>query len=74
MARGTPAFRERDVTRALRAAKKAGVDAEIIIDLQHKVMRIIPLSASDAGNGTRATDKNDFDEICDGNDQAETRQ
>jgi hypothetical protein len=59
MGRGPCTFKEADITRAVRAVKKAGADAEIKIDLGNgKVMRIMVK----AGNGlTAPTEINEWD-------------
>jgi hypothetical protein len=46
MGRGPCTFKEIDVMRALRAAKKAGVGVCIEIDLEQHVMRLIPVVSS----------------------------
>jgi hypothetical protein len=43
MAKGQLTFKETDITRAFRAAKKAGVVVQIKVDLEHKVMTIMPV-------------------------------
>jgi hypothetical protein len=61
MGRGSLPFKESDVVRLLRAAKKAGVPCQIEIDLEHKLMRIIPVQACGAETRTN----NDWDTIYD---------
>ncbi len=51
MGHGPSSFRETDVTRALRAAKRAGVDVVVDLDIINKRMRLIPLKPGEA-NGT----------------------
>jgi hypothetical protein len=51
MGKGACTFKETDVTRALRAAKKAGVDVQVQIDLEHKTMTLTPVKASEAETG-----------------------
>ena len=65
MGKGPCTFKEADITRAVRAAKKVG--AEVILDYEHKLIRIILAKPSDAGNGTTATEGNDWDSIYDQN-------
>ena len=67
MAKGACTFKEADVTRAFKAAKKAGVDVQVEIDLERKRMRITPVKAGDVKG------KNEWDEIFDGEDQTEIR-
>jgi hypothetical protein len=43
MGKGACTFKETDVTRAIRAAKKAGVDVRIEIDLERKRMTLTPV-------------------------------
>jgi hypothetical protein len=47
MSRTPGAFKQADVTRALRAAKKAGVDVQITLDLQHKTMTLTPVKVGE---------------------------
>jgi hypothetical protein len=61
-------FKAADVTRAFKAAKKAGIDVKVAIDLEHKRMMITPVKVRDA-NG-----ENEWDEVFDnGDDQAPVR-
>jgi hypothetical protein len=60
-------IQEVDLTRAFGAAKKAGVDVSVEIDLRHNRMRIIPLKADETGN------QNEWDEIFSATDQAQAR-
>jgi hypothetical protein len=59
MGKGPCTFKEADITRAVRAAKKVG--AEVVLDHEHKLIGIIPVKASDAGNGTTANEANEWD-------------
>jgi hypothetical protein len=43
MGKGPCTFREADVTRALKAARKAGVDVQLRIDLERKTMTVTML-------------------------------
>jgi hypothetical protein len=66
--KGVCTFKEADVTRAFKAAKKAGVDVQVEIDLERKRMRITPVKAGNV-NGA-----NEWDEVLDnGDDQASLR-
>jgi len=40
-------FKEADITRALKAAKKAGVDIQVEIDLERKRMTISPVGTGE---------------------------
>jgi hypothetical protein len=51
-------FKESDITRALRAAKKAGVDMQVTIDLERKTMTLTPVKISDVSEL-----KNPWDEV-----------
>jgi len=69
LGKGACTFKEADVTRALKAAKKAGVDVAVEIDLERKRLRITPVKAN--GN---AVDRNEWDEVSsNGADQTEIR-
>jgi hypothetical protein len=61
------AFKETDLTRAFRAAKKAGVDVSVEIDLRRNRMRITPLKVGET------SDRNEWDEVFCGADQAQVR-
>ena len=68
MGKGTCTFKESDVTRAFKAAKKAGVHVQVEIDLERKRMRITPVETGEAN------DQNEWDmELFGGKDQAEVR-
>jgi hypothetical protein len=68
LGKGTCTFKEADVTRAFKAARKAGVDVEVTIDLERKRLTITPVKAG-GENGT-----NEWDEVFDnGDDQASLR-
>jgi hypothetical protein len=60
LGKGACTFREADVTRALKAAKKAGVDVQVEIDLELKRMTITPMKAGEA------KDRNEWDDDIDG--------
>jgi hypothetical protein len=60
-------FKEADVTRAFKAAKKAGVDVQVEIDLERKRMRITPVKACDRETGRAGTEGNDWDSIYEQN-------
>jgi hypothetical protein len=64
MSRGPHAFKESDITRALRAARKAGVQNPIIeVDTKHQRLRIIPRDDVSA-----ATEQNEWDDMLHGKD------
>jgi hypothetical protein len=70
MGKGPCAFKEVDVTRAIRAAKKAGVEnPQVVIDLERKTMTIAPVKLGESNSKT----ENDWDEIHNGKDQASAR-
>lgn len=65
MGRVSCTFKEADLTRAFKAAKKAGVDVQVEIDLDRKRMRIIPVKVG-AGHGDLTeitTDEGEWDSI-----------
>lgn len=68
MGKGACTFKETDVTRAFKAAKKAGVDVQVEIDLDLRRMRITQVKIGEAN------DRNEWDEEFNGADQAKTRQ
>jgi hypothetical protein len=57
MGKGSCAFKERDITRAYRGAKKAGVEVQITVDLERKTMTLTPVKVSAVNTGT----ENDLD-------------
>jgi hypothetical protein len=59
MGKGACTFRETDVARAIRAAKKAGVDVRVEIDLERKRMTLTPVKAGEA----TAKTTNEWDEV-----------
>ena len=62
MSKGKYPFKESDITRVYRAAKKAGVENPIIeVDTKHGRLRIVP-RPDVASTGT---DQNEWDEIYD---------
>jgi hypothetical protein len=68
LGKGACTFKEVDVTRALKAAKKAGVDVQVEIDLERKRMTITPVKAGGLDG------KNEWDEVFDhGDHQASLR-
>jgi hypothetical protein len=67
LGKGPCTFKETDVTRALKAARKAGVDVQVEIDLARRRMRITPVKARETANGTTTDTKNDWDSIYDQN-------
>jgi hypothetical protein len=65
LGKGACTFKEIDVTRAFKAAKKAGVNVQVEIDLERKRMRITPLKAGDVNGvgGNRTTGEGEWDNI-----------
>jgi hypothetical protein len=59
MGKGPLLFKKTDVTRALLAAKKAGVDVRVELDLERKRMTLTPVKP-DAWNGKT---ENEWDEV-----------
>jgi hypothetical protein len=51
LGKGAFTFKEADVTRAFKAAKKAGVDVQVEIDLDRKRMTITPVRAREVNSG-----------------------
>ena len=47
MSKGPYPFKESDITRAFRAAQKAGVDVKIEIDTDHRRLCIIPIKSGE---------------------------
>lgn len=58
MGKGRCTFKEADVTRALRAVKKAGVEAQVELDLERKRMTITPVKLVESNSKT-----NEWDEV-----------
>jgi hypothetical protein len=59
MSKGPYPFRETDITRAFRAAKKAGIEHPIIeVDTEHRRLRIIPRDEV-----STVTDHNEWNEV-----------
>jgi hypothetical protein len=56
MGRGPCAFKEADIKRAYRAAKKAGVEVQITVDLEHRTMTLTPVKSE-------TTDEGEWDNI-----------
>jgi hypothetical protein len=57
MAKRSLTFKERDVTRAFRAAKKAGVMVEIKISLDRREMTLTPVKAGDVKSNDNPWDE-----------------
>jgi phosphatidylserine/phosphatidylglycerophosphate/cardiolipin synthase-like enzyme len=55
MSKGTYTFKATDVTRALKAAKKAGVDVQVVLDLERKTLTLTPVKVAES------IDENDLD-------------
>ena len=66
MGKGKCAFTKTAVKRAFEGAKEAGVQVQIVVDLNAKTMTLTPISTSDVKDGT-VTAKNDWDSIYDQN-------
>jgi len=49
-------FRETDVTRAFKAAKKAGVDVRVDIDLERKRMTLTPVKVVEPNETTEGNE------------------
>ena len=67
MGKAACTFKEVDLTRAFKAAKKAGVDVSVEIDLRRNRMRITPLKPGET------SDPNEWDEALSGAHQAPVR-
>jgi hypothetical protein len=61
LGKGTCTFKEADVTRAFKAARKAGVAVQVQIDLERKRMTITPINTNGVRSAT--SEKNDWDGI-----------
>jgi len=59
MGKGPLVFKETDLTRALRAARKAGVDVKVTINLERKIMTVTLVKPGAAGIRT----ENEWDEV-----------
>jgi hypothetical protein len=51
LGKGACTFKESDVTRAFKAARKAGVDVQVEIDLDRKRMKITPIKFGEGSGG-----------------------
>ena len=69
MSRAKYSFKESDITRAIRAAAKAGKDVKIEIDLDRRCMSIIPIKPVEATSDTAddGTVDNPWDSVFDAN-------
>ena len=56
MSRGKYPFKESDITRALKAARKAGEVVQIEVDADRRCMRIIPVKAASGGDNVSEDD------------------
>ena len=65
MSRAKYSFKESDVTRAFRAAQKAGVDVKVEVDIERRCMSIIPIKPVESD--TAATVDNPWDNVFDAN-------
>jgi len=59
MGKAACTFKQSDVTRAFKAAKKAGVDVQVQIDLERKRMTIMPVKLGESSSKT----ENEWDEV-----------
>jgi hypothetical protein len=60
MGKAACTFKEADVTRAFRAAKKAGVDVQVEIDLERKRMTLTPVKVvEESANEVNEWDRDD---------------
>jgi hypothetical protein len=59
MGKGVCTFKKTDVTRAFKAAKKAGVEVQIVINQEHRTMTLTPVKPSEASAKTG----NEWDEV-----------
>jgi hypothetical protein len=62
LGKGPCTFKEADVTRALKAAKKAGVDVQVQIDLERKRMTITPVKTNEISDDVS---NNPWDKVFD---------
>jgi hypothetical protein len=70
MGKGPLPFKGTDVTRAFKAAKKAGVPVKVDIDLERKWMTLTPVEVVEvSGTG----EPNEWDEIHNGKDKPKIR-
>jgi hypothetical protein len=51
MGKAACTIKQTEITRVLKAAKKAGVDVQVQIDLERKTMTITPVNVSEADTG-----------------------
>jgi hypothetical protein len=65
MSRGSYPFKESDITRAIRASKKAGQRSIIEVDVKRQRFRIIPLDEMSMLTDQNETGQNEWDEIYD---------
>jgi hypothetical protein len=69
MSRGPYPFKESDITRAIRAAKKAGIEHFIIeVDTAHRSLRIIPRDEVSTPTG-----QNEWNEVLPNGEDSEIR-
>lgn len=66
MGKGACTFKEADLTRAFKAAKKAGVDVQVEVDLERKRLTITPVKVFESVERETkdgATGKGEWDNI-----------
>jgi hypothetical protein len=56
MGKGVCTFKKTDVTRAFKAAKKAGVDVRVEIDLERKRMTLTPVKVVEPNETTESNE------------------
>jgi hypothetical protein len=56
MGKAACTFKETEVTRAIRAAKKAGVDVRVEIDLERKRMTLTPVKVVESNETTQSNE------------------
>jgi phosphatidylserine/phosphatidylglycerophosphate/cardiolipin synthase-like enzyme len=73
MGKGPVTFKEADITRAFKAARKAGVDVRVQIDLANKTVTLTPFKPVETNDASKA-ENNEWDQIFDGKDKSAIRQ
>jgi hypothetical protein len=61
MGKGQCTFKEADITRAFKAARKAGVDVQVVVDLERKMMTLTPVKVDEVN----CSGSNPWDEVLD---------
>jgi hypothetical protein len=70
MSRGAAKFTESDATRIFKAARKAGVDVQVVFRRDGDIVA----TTGKAAPTRPATEANEWDEVLDGNDHSQTCQ